>query len=147
MNVSKFSLARWDMLVTKRLGLSQKAGLATSIFGVLEFIRIRPNPTLYRIRPNPEPISVGSKCPCRLYNTAKDIPAGLLGIRPHPSESDPPPNPSESRTAIPAERWTSVSPCRGHLHGPRALVDKKSILDVIQQLPSCNGASRNESET
>ena len=33
--------------------------------------------------------------------TAITSPAGLLGIRPNPSESDPPPNPSESRTAIP----------------------------------------------
>jgi hypothetical protein len=63
-----------------------------------ESIRIR----LYRIRPNPEPISVGSKCPYRLYNTANKSPAWLLGIRPNPSESDPPPNPSESRTAFPA---------------------------------------------
>jgi len=85
------------------------AGLATSIFGVLESVRICPNPSLYRIRPNPEPISVGSKRPYRLYNTAKKCPAGLLGIRPNPSESDPPPNPSESRTAIPAWRANSGS--------------------------------------
>jgi len=76
-------------------------GLATPIFGVLESVRIRPDPTLYLIRPNPEPIPVGSKCPYRLYNTAEKSPAGQLGIRPNPSESDPPPNPSESRTAIP----------------------------------------------
>ena len=29
--------------------------LPHSIFGPLESVRIRPNPTLYRIRPNPEP--------------------------------------------------------------------------------------------
>jgi len=80
----------WDFLL----------GFATSKIGVLESVRIRPNPTLFRVRPNPEPISVGSKCPYRLYNTAKKSPAGLLGILPNPSESDTPPNPSESRTAI-----------------------------------------------
>jgi len=64
-----------------------KAGLPTSIFGVLKAVRIRPNPTLYRIRPNPEPISGGSKCPYRLPNTAKKSPAGPLGIRPNPPES------------------------------------------------------------
>ena len=41
---------------------------------------------------------MASKCPCRptvLWNTAKLSPAGLLGIRPNPPESDPRPNPSE----------------------------------------------------
>ena len=33
------------------------------LFGVLEFVRILPNPTLYRIRPNPEFLSARSKCP------------------------------------------------------------------------------------
>ena len=77
-------------------------GLPTSIFGVLESVRIRPKLTLYRIRPNSEPTSVGSKCPYRMYNTAKKSPAGLLGIRPNPPESNPLPNPSESRAGIPA---------------------------------------------
>jgi hypothetical protein len=67
-----------------------------------ESVRIRPNPTLYRIRPNPASSFVGSKCPYRLSNTAKFPPEGLLEIRPIPSEADPPPNPSESRNAIPA---------------------------------------------
>jgi len=44
------------------------AGLVTSIFGVQESVRIRPNPTPDRIRPTPESISVGSKCPYRVYN-------------------------------------------------------------------------------
>jgi hypothetical protein len=38
-----------------------QAGMATSKFGVLESVPIRPNPTLYRIRPILEPNSVGSK--------------------------------------------------------------------------------------
>jgi len=84
--------------------------MATSIFGVLESVQIRPNPTPYRIRPNPEPISVGSKCPYRLYHTAEKSPAGLLGIRPNPSESDPPPNPSESGTAIPDKQAPGFRP-------------------------------------
>jgi len=66
-----------------------------------ESVRIRLSTESVRIRPNPEPISVGSKYPYCLCNTAKESPAGLLGFRPNPSESDHLPNPSESRAAIP----------------------------------------------
>ena len=50
--------AHWQMgrgaLIRPRSNLF--SGLAHSIFGPLESVRIRPNPTVYRIRPNPEPI-------------------------------------------------------------------------------------------
>jgi len=66
---------------------------------------IRPDPSESDPVPNPsesESISIGSKRPPRLQNSAIKSPAGLLGIGPNPPASDPPPNPSESGDAIPA---------------------------------------------
>jgi len=114
------------------------AGLATSIFGVLESVRIRPNPTLHRIRPNPEPISVGSKCPYRLYNIAKNSPARLLGIRPNPSESEPQPNPSESRTTIlVVESWGSHGGVLGESWGSHG--ENGHMYDVDPRFSSQRG--------
>jgi hypothetical protein len=42
------------------------SGLADSDSGIQESTRMHPNLTLDRIRPNPESIFVGSKCPYRL---------------------------------------------------------------------------------
>jgi hypothetical protein len=41
---------------------------------------IHPNPTLYRIRPNPTFILIGSKCPHRLQNTPQNHPVGCSGF-------------------------------------------------------------------
>jgi len=70
--------------VVCQLKLYPSTGLATSIFGVLEAVRIRPNLTLYRIRPNPEPISLGSKCSYRMSDSADKI---TYGATRNPPES------------------------------------------------------------
>ena len=65
------------------------SGLVTSMFGVQEFVRIRPNPTLYRIRPNPESIQTANdakKIPLRGCPASARIPPNqtLYRIRPNP---------------------------------------------------------------
>ena len=67
---------------------------------------IRPNPTLYRIRPNPESSLIGSKCPYRLQNTPKKCPAGLLGIRPNSTLNRIRPNPE-----TPSQANSEGTPC------------------------------------
>jgi hypothetical protein len=69
------------------------------------------------IRPNPsesDSLSIPSESGTHIFRVIlliqnvryrkKTSPAGLLRIRPNLPESDPPPNPSESRTAIPVPR-------------------------------------------
>ena len=103
-----------------------KTGLPHSIFGVLESVRIRPNPSESDSLPNPSesrtPLSDNINLEPKIAQNhsksskfAQSCPKSLKilatvdsslewtppGIRPNPSESDPPPNPSESGTGNP----------------------------------------------
>ena len=68
---------------------------------VQESTRIHPNPTLQRIRPNPESNLTGSKCPYRLYYKPKNPPTGLLGIHPNPTLDRIRPNPETPTPTAP----------------------------------------------
>ena len=106
-------------------------GLVSSIFGVKESVRICPNPNLYRMSPNLESVSVGSKCPYRLYNTAK-VSSESARIRPNPTLYRIRPNPETPYQVLNDPPGRGI----GDNHGPDNIINVSAMLFMWSTLPA-----------